>query len=332
MFLARLKNRLVVVLGGFSLFGLVLSLAAGAEMIQFTWRSGVPGSWFDFLDPCDPGIPRCRPSNAFGWLSDGDEVAGLLGPFMWFGAIGLAVLAGLLFVFLVLAARSPGWLRAWSIVWDVIAFWPRSAHPGVPPPYSLRVVGDLADRIRWHLRTDLDRADGSAVPSASYVVLCGHSQGSLIAFAALLALDDDERSRVGFVSFGSQLRLIFPRAFPSYVNYPSAQWLMGACEDRWLNLFRETDPLAGPVLSWDRHGEGADAQSRRLDDWQGDRIADRVEPATGLRTCGRDWRFLDPRVKDLNLAKPKLRGHSDFSGDPSWPLAVSDVSPRTRDA
>jgi len=338
MFVARLKNHLVAVLAGFSIFGLLLSLAAGLEMSRFTWQSGIPGSWLDLLDPCDPETAGCRPSNAFGWLSDGDGVVGLFAHVMWVGGVwGLGLGALALLALGVWARYSPEVLRKWSIGWDVIAFWPRSAHPGVPPPYSLRVVGDLADRIRWHLRTCVKRMDGSSAPKASYVVLCGHSQGSLISFAALLALNDADRRRVGFVSFGSQLRLIFPRAFPSYVNYASAKWLRSGLQDkdrndkvrdRWVNLFRETDPLAGPVLSWDRCGEGEKATSLRFEDWQGGaRTADEVDSETGLRKCGQDWRLLDPRVTELNGAKPKLRKHSDFFGDPAWPDAVIAVSP-----
>ncbi|WP_248582774.1 hypothetical protein [Nocardioides sp. InS609-2] len=44
------------------------------------------------------------------------------------------------------------------------------------------------------------------------MVVCAHSQGSLITFAALNLLTDEEIKRVGLVTFGSQLRVIFPRS------------------------------------------------------------------------------------------------------------------------
>ncbi len=44
------------------------------------------------------------------------------------------------------------------------------------------------------------------------VVVCAHSQGSLITFAELNLLTDEEIKRVGMVTFGSQLRVIFPRS------------------------------------------------------------------------------------------------------------------------
>ena len=35
---------------------------------------------------------------------------------------------------------------------------------------------------------------------------------------------------------------------------------------RWINLYRDTDPVAGPVTSWDHTHDGGPLTSRRLDD------------------------------------------------------------------
>ncbi len=58
-------------------------------------------------------------------------------------------------------------------VWDVLSFWPRRFHPLAAPCYAERAVPEFRNRIRQHL------ADGKGV------VVSAHSQGTVIAFAAL---------------------------------------------------------------------------------------------------------------------------------------------------
>jgi hypothetical protein len=50
------------------------------------------------------------------------------------------------------------------------------------------------------------------------VVVSGHSQGSLIAAATLIRLDDDELKNIRFVTYGSQLRALYGRIFPSVLG------------------------------------------------------------------------------------------------------------------
>jgi len=165
------------------------------------------------------------------------------------GTWALAAMAGLLLLLGRGAIRENGVRRGVNAVWDVVAFWPRSAHPFVPPPYSQRVVMDLRDRIRFHLGNHPTTAN---IQPATSVVVAAHSQGSLLAFsAALLWLTPAERSRVGLVTFGSQLQVAFPRAFPAYVNVVAIRSLLVGLDGRWVNLYRDTDAIAGPVLSYD---------------------------------------------------------------------------------
>ena len=98
-----------------------------------------------------------------------------------------------------------------------------------------------------------DTSPTESVPDdAPSIVVSAHSQGSLIAFATMLWLGEHERRRIALVTYGSQLQVAFPRGFPAYVDVALIETVRAAIGDRWINLYRETDPIAGPVLSWDR--------------------------------------------------------------------------------
>lgn len=220
------------------------------------------------------------------------------------------------------AIKTQASRRGVSIIWDIISFWPHAVHPFVPRPYSQRTVVDLRNRIRWHLsvieHTDVKRP----------VVVCGHSQGSLISFGALLLLTQAERDRVALVTFGSQLRLVFPRAFPGFVNLDAIAGLHTSLNGAWINLYRATDPLAGPVLSWDHSADGADPTSQHFPNLGEGRQPDTYDPATRRRISGADWRIIDPTPHDEALQTgpvTRLHGHSDFWDDADWPTALQAV-------
>ncbi len=236
-------------------------------------------------------------------------------------AVGTWVLFGMATGMVALARgalRDSNLRRATNIIWDVVAFWPHAVHPFIPTPYSLRVVGDLAQRIRDHL---------AATPPTDRrsVVVCAHSQGSLITFAALNLLSDEEMARVGLVTFGSQLRAIFPRAFPLYVNFAAIERTFDRLDGRWVNLYRDTDPLAGPVLSW-HHADNGTSEHFPAP-------YDGLRPATivgthGTLRHGNDWRLVDPvpRVDPLQTAPVNtLHGHSGYWASPDWTRALAAV-------
>ncbi|MEZ5186202.1 MAG: transglutaminaseTgpA domain-containing protein [Candidatus Nanopelagicales bacterium] len=117
----------------------------------------------------------------------------------------LGVSAGLIAV----AARlqkSEGARRAVGVLWDLSTFWPRVAHPLGPPCYAERVVPEITSRIGW------------ASGLGANVVLSGHSQGSLIAVAAVAQLGDDEVEKLRVVTYGSQLRTWYGRIFPGVLG------------------------------------------------------------------------------------------------------------------
>jgi hypothetical protein len=198
------------------------------------------------------------------------------------------------------------------------------------------VVIALRDRISYHLGTH------PTVPNpqpATHVVVAAHSQGTLITFAALLWLTPAELARVGLVTFGSQLQVAFSRGFPTYVNFGAIRSLLRHLEGRWVNLYRDTDAIAGPVLSWDHSPDSATERptssslSIAHEPTAIQHGLDVINPVTGRRVCGNDWRVLDPTPYDRDLqtgAIVGVRGHGAYWEDVDWRLAVEAVCPVSR--
>ncbi|MET9480765.1 hypothetical protein [Streptomyces sp. NPDC006638] len=133
------------------------------------------------------------------------------------------------------AYRDPSARRTIGILWDVGTFWPRAAHPFAPPCYAERAVPDLTWRIAsWTART------------GGRLVLCGHSQGSVLAASAVWQLRPAARRRVALLTYGSPLERLYGRWFPAYFG---AGPLAGLSKEVhcWRNLWRATDPIGGPV-------------------------------------------------------------------------------------
>ena len=298
----------------FALAGLVMTAGTSVELVV---------SGFD-LHPSRPGWLRW-----LGVLSEGRVPGTANQTFTTFminlGTYSLLGLAAALFYFGRRALRTEGTRRGVNVIWDVISFWPHSAHPFVPPAYSQFAVHDLRRRVRHHLGLPPvpvpDRDDPPVAADAPLVVLSAHSQGSLIAFATLLWLSAEEREHVRLVTYGSQLQVAYPRGFPAYVDYDLVCAVKGAWQGRWVNLFRETDPIAGPVLSWDRTRLPAEPRSRRVPT-TGSVAAqplrdDEADTPTGVRRCGDDWRVLDPQPVDPQLQVTSLTHLSKHSSYPA---------------
>ena len=137
----------------------------------------------------------------------------------WAGpAIGLA--AGLLFASVVLAGSKKSLTRPWGLLWDLMCFLPRAAHPFAPPCYAERAVPELRSRIdSWLGGLDVDEKDRAALPPRS-VILSAHSLGAVLAVGALLSRWDAEDGtgpwdpRIALLTYGTQLRAFFGRFFP----------------------------------------------------------------------------------------------------------------------
>jgi hypothetical protein len=356
MWMARLKRRLPPTLVWIVLAGVIMSVAGGIELIR---GKALPG----LLDHVNESQQE-----GTGFMT-------------WLGAVAMLALGGLLVSVGRGSVRAQSKRRAANVIWDVIAFWPHTTHPFAPPPYSQLCVLDFRDRIRFHLGTmkpapeRLPAAERKVPPPSlvpapraphggARVVITAHSQGSLITIAALLWLDEDERTRVGVVTHGSQLQVAFPRAFPAYVHVDLLRAVLAAYGRRWVNLYRETDHIAGPVFSWnhwrsaredralvrEQIKQGAATRqpgevatmlpsypyaSRAVsrlpgvppDTWAVDRLADAVF-STGLRVCGHDWRLLDPAPHDQTAdlgPVVQIRAHSGYPADAHWAYAVNAV-------
>jgi hypothetical protein len=137
--------------------------------------------------------------------------------------------------------RSPGTRRRVGVIWDVITFWPRWYHPLAPPPYSARAVPELGIRLRRLT------GDGAAV------TLSGHSQGSVLAAASLARLPAEIRARIALLTHGSPLRRLYGLFFPDYFGANELSALADRIDGRWINLFRATDAIGGPIGIGDRH-------------------------------------------------------------------------------
>lgn len=303
MWTARLKNGLVCGLTVFGVLGVVLTVVAAIDLAPVVGLPAVPLPWVvDVLS---------------WWPEPGVDAPAFQVALLTFGTLTLTGLATGLMLLARTALFGAAARRGVNVVWDVIAFWPRAVHPFVPSAYSARAVADLEDRIRWHL-------DGGG---AGRLAVCGHSQGSLLTFAALVRLgastpaDRALLRRVAYLSFGSQLQVMFARGFPAYVNRATIEELYGHLGGSWRNLYRDTDPLAGPVLSWNRrkpawiHAPGTPVLGRQ------------VGPAR--EEYGPDWRLLDPPPPaDPSLQEScliPLRGHSDFWLDAAWYDALAEI-------
>jgi hypothetical protein len=127
-------------------------------------------------------------------------------------------------------------------LWDVVTFWPRWFHPLAPPSYSGQAIPEL--------RTRLDYLVGNVDESHRFasVVITAHSQGSVVALAALDGLKAQEWfSKLSLLTHGSPITRLYVRYFPAHVA-PAVGRVHGAIgQDRWANLYRLTDPIGGAI-------------------------------------------------------------------------------------
>ncbi|SDK30598.1 hypothetical protein [Nonomuraea jiangxiensis] len=216
------------------------------------------------------------------WVKGGadDLPAWLIG----LGTTVAALLPVLMFLVIRWGLNNPKNRQVIAVLWDVGTFWPRAFHPFAPPSYAERAVPDLQRRIWW-----LHDNGGS-------VVLTAHSQGSLLAVAALAQADcraDDDR--VALVTLGSPLCKLYEWVFPAYFNHHLLENLRVTS---WCNLYYETDYIGGTV-------NRPDCDSLQPD------------PPSSL------FRYGEP--------PPRVGSHTGYWEDPALWQAVGDAVSRLRE-
>ena len=236
--------------------GLVLGPAAG---IAFVFA--LVATVFAFLGDSNHGWGFLRNAQGNAWRT----WTASTGSWLIVGFAG--ALVGLTFS----AYRNEGKRRQVGILWDLASFWPRSAHPLGPPCYAERTVPEYAARATFlrygPLRFDesaqtAEEARAQATGLRRQVILSAHSQGTIIAAAALLQLRDTTGLRL--LTYGCPLDRLYARYFPSYFGGPTLEILLARLttsdhatnpdpghphEGRWRNLYRPTDPIGAWVFA-----------------------------------------------------------------------------------
>jgi hypothetical protein len=192
-----------------------------------------------------------------------------------------------LMAFLYSAWNDPAKRRTIGVLWDVGTFWPRSYHPLSPPCYTERAVPELQRRM-WWLHDNGGR-----------VVLAAHSQGAVLATAALVQPGcRPEGDYPALVTFGSPVCNLYSWGFPAYFDHDLLEPLEPGGEAKlndWLNFYYPTDPIGGPVAGDLSRADGS------------------------LVDCG----LLDPEecYYLYGQAAPSPQGHSGYWADPRvWNL------------
>ncbi|MFJ8766455.1 hypothetical protein [Streptomyces clavifer] len=238
--------------------GATLLLGAGA--FAGSWLSGeVPGLAMDGTSPAVESLAEAAQSTGSWMIGFG---------FILFVTWGRR------------AYRDVSARRTIGILWDVGTFWPRAAHPFAPPCYAERAVPDLSSRMSaWTGRT------------RGRLVISGHSQGSVLAAAAVWQLPDAARRQVALLTYGSPIERLYGRWFPAYFGPGPLDGLHRSVHC-WRNLWRATDPIGGPVSIDERGGPEIDRGPLK-------------DPLVYGRT------------PEHPLPEPIL-GHSDYQADPDF--------------
>lgn len=255
---------------------------AGATDFVGGWLGGLFVVGVVLAIPVFAAIIRIRtPAAALGLSAHPDVVRWLTNIANW--SVGLLAL-GLISLGWQ-AYRSPQRRKVIGIVWDLGTFWPRAAHPLAPPCYAERSVPDLVCRIDY---LDDDRA-------AEGLLVAAHSQGTVLAAAALVQLPAGGAQRTSLLTFGSPLRRLYGHYFPAYFGEDQLSCVLDAVRGRqWGNLYRPTDPIGGAVFADD------DAVDRRLS----------FDPGALARQPG-------------NPSHEPIHAHSNYQSDPEYSREVT---------
>ncbi|MEH0934616.1 hypothetical protein [Micromonospora psammae] len=195
----------------------------------------------------------------------------------------------------IFAYRTAGFRRHVGVLWDLATFWPRAAHPFAPPCYAERAVPELARRITY------------LVESGNAVLIAGYSHGSVLVTATVLQLPPHVSGRVALLTYNSPLRRFYARLFPAYIDDDLLHDVGDRVGWRWLNLWRDTDPIGGWIFSAHRPDEPLTVTG----------------PAATV-----DRRLRDPSdvvVPPDDSVPPPIRGHGPLESDEPYIEAAREL-------
>lgn len=265
--------------------------------------------------------------------------------------VGAALLVGTIIV-----GHGVSQGRPLGIVWDLICFLPRAAHPFGPPCYAQRAVPELHTYCRAWLDSPPTGEDES---KPRRLILSAHSLGGVLAVAVVLLLSDKYRDRIALLTYGCQLRAYFSRIFPELLGpqilgvmassparllrcptfppdpppgpdeggFPASvrQILSEAATSRWVNLWRPTDYLGFPAYS----RAPRNPVDRPADEVTAERVDEGRIVKVGTDT---DLRTLTGPVNmatSLEFAPTwivRVDTHSDYFRTRQYPVAVEDLA------
>ena len=167
------------------------------------------------------------------------------------GLLALAVVVWFVIRDLWRNTRSLEHRRKIGQLWDVLTFWPRTVHPLGVRTYAERAVPELQHYLSRHY-------PGPDAEPERWTVTA-HSQGSVLAYAALTGIPPTERSKapVDLFTFGSPLAALYAKVFPRYFavrEFHALREELGRTgvpgnQGGWRNVFRVTDPVGREVFA-----------------------------------------------------------------------------------
>lgn len=191
--------------------------------------------------------------------------------------------------------RSKETRRIVAILWDLGDFWPRTVHPFAPPCYAARAVPELVKRV-------------SALAGHSRVIISGHSHGSVLAAATILQLPPRVLPRVALLTHGAPLHRIYANLYPAYFGEEVLCELGERLDWRWRNLWRETDPIGGPVFA---------------------RRPPQQSPCGSPSPESVDVRLRDPRslaIDPADTVPPPMERHWPYHTQPAYQATVRELA------
>ncbi len=167
------------------------------------------------------------------------------------------------------ALRDRDKRRSVAVAWDIGSYFARRFHPFAPPTYRDRAIADLEAAVE-HFRAEGNR-----------VLIGAHSQGTVVCAAAIS--EAENTMATGFLTYGSPLGSLYARFFPRYFTDDYLTGIGVKVPGGWINLWRPTDPISGPLAPGPDDREIEDTRVRghagywRADEAEFSRAIDELE-------------------------------------------------------